>query len=143
MSKDSMSGTAPTDSDATNTELTIISLFPSLLNSNGDAENARVLARRAEWAGLAARVVPVEDGSAIPSRVDAVIIGSGADTDLLAARDRLRTVLDELRRWGTEGVPILAIGTGWELLSHGIELAATKGEPATSIEGMGVLPGRA
>jgi CobQ-like glutamine amidotransferase family enzyme len=124
-------------------ELTIVSLFPSLLNSNGDAENARVLARRAEWAGASARVVAVEDAAELPDHVDAVVIGSGSDTELVAARDKLRTVIDELRRWGTEGIPILAIGTGWELLSHGIELAGTAGATVQSIEGIGILPGRA
>lgn len=125
------------------TELTIVTLFPSILNSNGDAENARVLARRAEWAGASARVVAVEDASELPEHVDAVVIGSGSDSDLVTARDKLRTVLDELRRWGTEGVPILAVGIGWELLSHGVELAATAGAPAQAIEGIGILPGRA
>ena len=124
-------------------DLTIVTLFPSLLNSNGDAENARVLARRAEWAGATARVVAIEDAAELPDHVDAVVIGSGSDTDLVAARDKLRTLIDELRRWGTEGVPMLAIGTGWELLSHGIELAGTAGAPVQSIEGIGILPGRA
>ena len=36
--------------------LTIVSLLPSLQNTNGDAENAAVLAARARWAGLDARV---------------------------------------------------------------------------------------
>lgn len=124
-------------------ELTIVTLFPSVLNSNGDAENARVLARRAEWAGADARVVPVEDAAELPEKVDAVVIGSGSDSDLIVARDKLRTVIEELRRWGTEGVPMLAIGTGWELLSHGIELAPSSSAPTRAIEGIGILPGRA
>ncbi|MRG58367.1 cobyric acid synthase [Agromyces sp. CFH 90414] len=117
---------------------TIASLVPSLLNTNGDAENAAVLARRLGWAGHDARVVAVEDARDLPERVDAVVIGSGNDSTLRAARERLLTVHDELRRWGTEGVPILAIGTGWELLSWGVELA-----DGTAVEGLGVLPGRA
>lgn len=124
-------------------ELTIVTLFPTLMNSNGDAENARVLARRAEWAGATAQVVAVEDASDLPAHVDAVVIGSGSDSELLVARDKLRTVIDELRRWGTEGVPILAVGTGWELLSHGIELGSAAGAPTQAIEGIGILPGRA
>lgn len=38
---------------------------------------------------------------------------------------------------GHRGVPILSIGTGWELLSWGIELASGR-----SVEGLGILPGR-
>jgi CobQ-like glutamine amidotransferase family enzyme len=117
---------------------TIVTLAPSLLNTNGDAQNADVLARRLRWAGHDAVVVAVEDAGELPDRVDAVIIGSGSDSTLEAARARLLTMHDELRRWGTEGVPILAIGTGWELLSWGVEAA-----DGSVVEGLGVLPGRA
>jgi CobQ-like glutamine amidotransferase family enzyme len=118
--------------------LTIASLIPSLQNTNGDAENAAVLAARARWAGIEARVVQVESRDDLPDRVDAVVIGSGSDSALEAARDVLRTMHDELRRWGTEGVPILAVGTGWELLSWGVE---RDGVP--DLEGLAILPGRA
>ncbi|MBM7504722.1 type 1 glutamine amidotransferase [Agromyces aurantiacus] len=118
--------------------LTIVSLLPSLQNTNGDAENAAVLAARARWAGLDVRVVPVERADELPARVDAVVLGSGSDASLPAARERLLELLDELRRWGTEGVPILAVGTGWELLSWGIERA-----DGSTIEGLGIVAGRA
>jgi CobQ-like glutamine amidotransferase family enzyme len=122
----------------TTASFTIVSLVPSLLNTNGDAQNADVLARRLQWAGHDARVVAVEDVSELPERVDAVVVGSGSDSSLEAARSRLLTMHDELRRWGTEGVPILAVGTGWELLSWGVEAADGR-----VVEGLGVLPGRA
>ena len=118
--------------------LTIAALLPGLQNTNGDAENAAVLARRAEWAGLGARVVAVDTRDDLPERVDAVVLGSGSDSSLEASRDALLTMHDELRTWGTEGVPILAVGTGWELLSWGIERS-----DGSSVEGLGILPGRA
>ncbi|MGR0320314.1 type 1 glutamine amidotransferase [Agromyces sp. ZXT2-3] len=118
--------------------LTIVSLLPSLQNTNGDAENAAVLATRARWAGIDARVVPVEDAADLPDRVDAVVLGSGSDASLERSRQVLLGLHDELRRWGTEGVPILAVGTGWELLSWGIELA-----DGTTVEGLGIVAGRA
>ena len=52
------------------TTLTIASLLPGLQNTNGDAENAEVLARRAEWAGLDARVVRVDSRDDLPDRVE-------------------------------------------------------------------------
>ena len=118
--------------------LTIAALLPGLQNTNGDAENAAVLARRAEWAGLDARVVRVDSRDDLPERVDAIVLGSGSDASLEASRDILLTMHDELRTWSTEGVPILAVGTGWELLSWGVEQA-----DGSSIEGLGILPGRA
>ncbi|WP_400998398.1 type 1 glutamine amidotransferase [Agromyces sp. GXQ0307] len=118
--------------------LTIVSLLPSLQNTNGDAENAAVLAARARWAGLDVRVVPVEAPEDLPERVDAVVLGSGSDSSLERSRQVLLGLHDDLRRWGTEGVPILAVGTGWELLGWGIELP-----DGGSIEGLGILAGRA
>jgi len=117
---------------------TIVTLVPSLLDTNGDAQNAAVLAARLRWAGHDARMVAVEERGALPDRVDAVIVGSGNDSTLEPARERLLTMHDELRRWGTEGVPILGVGTGWELLSWGVETADGR-----TVEGLGVLPGRA
>lgn len=117
--------------------LTIVSLLPSLQNTNGDAENAVVLEARARWAGLDARVVAVESASDLPEHVDAVVLGSGSDASLEVARERLLGLIDELRRWGTEGIPILAVGTGWELLSWGVERA-----DGSTVEGLGIVAGR-
>lgn len=117
---------------------TIITLIPSLQNTNGDAENAAVLAARLRWAGHEASVVAVEEPGDLPDRVDAVVLGSGSDSSLDAARSALLPFHDHLRRWGTEGVPILSVGTGWELLSWGIELPDGR-----AVEGLGILPGRA
>lgn len=118
--------------------LTIAVLLPALQNTNGDAQNALVLARRAGWAGLDARVVAVASREELPARVDAIVVGSGSDSTLEASRSALLTMHDELRSWGTEGVPILAVGTGWELLSWGIQRP-----DGSVVEGLGILPGRA
>ncbi|MDY7556516.1 hypothetical protein [Cryobacterium sp. 10C3] len=69
--------------------LTILSVLPELLDTNGDAANARVLAQRARWAGFDATIVPVRSLEELPSKVDAIVIGSGNDSDLLATRDLL------------------------------------------------------
>ncbi|HEX6365293.1 MAG TPA: cobyric acid synthase [Agromyces sp.] len=118
--------------------LTIVALLPRLQNTNGDAQNASVVAARASWAGLDSRVVGVDRRDELPERVDAIVLGSGSDSSLEATRAELLTMHDELRTWGTEGVPILAVGTGWELLCWGIELAN-----GSTVEGLGILPGRA
>lgn len=118
--------------------LTIVSLLPELLGTNGDAANARVLAQRARWAGADARILDVRQAADLPAQVDAVVIGSGTDAGLSAARDILLTMATELREWSTAGVPILAVGTGWELVSWGIEL-----QDGSVIEGLGIVAGRA
>jgi CobQ-like glutamine amidotransferase family enzyme len=120
------------------TRFEVVSFLPGLLNINGDAENASVLARRAAWAGADARVTAIGADQSLPSSPDAVVVGSGTDATIGAARAVLLGAHDELRRWATEGVPILAVGTGWELLSWGIEFSDGR-----NIEGLAVLPGRA
>ena len=119
-------------------DLTIVTLLPRLLDTNGDAANARVLAQRARWAGLSARIVPVHSVADLPETVDLVVIGSGTDTGLVAARDALSTLAGALRGWLAGGVPVLAVGTGWELLSGGLDLA-----DGSSVDGLGLLAGRA
>ena len=118
--------------------LTIVSLLPRLLDTNGDAANARVLAQRARWSGLAARVVPVHDLADVPDTVDLVSIGSGTDADALATRDALLPLAGALRSWLAGGVPILAVGTGWELLSDGLDLSG-----GTRVDGLALVAGRA
>lgn len=118
--------------------LTIAALLPVLQNTNGDAQNAHVLARRATWAGIDARVVEVASRDELPGDVDVIVVGSGSDSTLDATRSTLLTMHDELRTWSTEGVPVLAVGTGWELLSWGIERP-----DGSVVEGLGILPGRA
>jgi len=118
--------------------LTILSVLPELLDTNGDAANARVLAQRARWAGFEATIVPVSSLDELPSKVDAIVIGSGNDSDLVVARDLLAPLVTALRAWTTAGVPVLAVGTGWELLSWGIELA-----DGVVVEGLGLVAGRA
>lgn len=118
--------------------LNIVSVLPRLLDTNGDAANARVLARRARWAGLDATVLAVENVEEVPAEVDLVVIGSGTDTGLTQARDALLPLADVLRRWIDAGIPVLAVGTGWELLSEGLDLA-----DGTAVSGLGIVPGRA
>lgn len=129
--------TAPLTNPLT-TPLTIVSLLPGLLDTNGDAANARVLAQRARWAGFDAEVVDVAGPAELSASVDAIVIGSGTDAALPAARTALLPMVDRLRELVTGGVPLLAVGTGWELLGVGIDLG-----DGSVIEGIGLVAGRA
>lgn len=97
----------------------IASLFPSILNSNGDAANARVLARRAQWAGIPdVRLAEVEHADQMPSDADVVVVGACSDPDVVRARDLLATVDEALHRAAAAAVPVLAVATGWYVLSQ-------------------------
>lgn len=114
----------------------VLQLFPQLTNVNGDAENALVLARRLTWAGQAAAVVPLSVGDAAPAEAPlAVVLGSGVDSALAPTLSALQALGSALTDWVAAGVPLLAVGTGLELLSRSIELAET------TLDGLGMVPG--
>ena len=113
--------------------ITILSVLPHLLNVNGDAENATVLAQRARWSGLDASVV-----TSTNSRPDVVVVGSGVDATLPEVASMLRAMSDALRAWLADGTALLAVGTGFELLSERVQVGADEW-----IDGASILPGRA
>ncbi|ROS29739.1 hypothetical protein EDF22_1491 [Rathayibacter sp. PhB127] len=119
------------------TTLLIGVLAPDVLDSNGDAANARVLAARAGWAGLDARVLALREEADFAERPDVLVAGTGADEDLPAVLDLLRAVGDTVHGWVRDETEVVAVGAGWELLA---ESFAT---PQAVIAGIGVLPGRA
>ena len=118
--------------------LSIVSVFPEIFNVNGDAENSAVLAARSRWAGHSARVIRVSQTDPVPAETPGVvIIGSATDVVLPQALTALQPYRTALADWIASGVPIVAVGTGWELLAESIEL------PEGTVEGLGLLPGRA
>jgi CobQ-like glutamine amidotransferase family enzyme len=111
--------------------LRILTLLPDLLNVNGDAENARVLAQRARWAGIECEVVA--ESSTVP---DIVVIGSGFDGEAEVVAAGLRRVESQLQLAVRAHVPVLAIGLGFELLGERITLADER-----DLSGLGLIPG--
>ncbi|MCU1437012.1 MAG: cobyric acid synthase [Naasia sp.] len=116
----------------------MLQLFPELTNVNGDAENALVLAQRARWAGMDAEVYALAADAPAPAITPAaIVLGSGVDANLARTREALGRIVGPLGDWIAEGVPVLAVGTGMELLGRSIPLA---GE---TIQGLGAIPGQA
>jgi CobQ-like glutamine amidotransferase family enzyme len=116
----------------------ILALFPELTNVNGDAENALVLARRLEWAGEDAEVVRLGLGGSFGQRPTAVVLGSSVDAALPRLREELLALRQLLLTWLADGVPLLAVGTGMELLGSRIVL-----EGDAVVEGLALLPATA
>lgn len=117
----------------------ILTLFPAHLDVNGDSQNARVLATRATWAGVPTDVVEIPLGADLPATAPAaIVIGSSVDAEIAVVAAALRPLADRLRGWVADGIPLLAVGTGYELLTSGVRLAA-----GDEVDGLGIFPGRA
>jgi CobQ-like glutamine amidotransferase family enzyme len=117
----------------------IASMFPQVLNTNGDAANARVLAMRAKWAGVAnVELLEVGDAANLPQEIDLIVVGACGDPDRLIALEMLESVAPQLLALTGAGVPLLAVATGWELLSRSFETA-----DGVTRAGLGLFAGRA
>jgi CobQ-like glutamine amidotransferase family enzyme len=113
----------------------VLRVLPDELNVHGDAENALILARRAEWAGLEASVLDLRAGDPAPAfRPDAIVVGSGTDPALARAAALLAPFADLLRGWAADGVPLLAVGTGFELLTEEVRTGTA------TLPGIGIFP---
>jgi CobQ-like glutamine amidotransferase family enzyme len=116
----------------------ILQLLPGLTDVNGDAQNALVLAQRLRWAGVDAEVAVFSAGDAVPEEAPAVVVlGSGVDSTLPRVREALEPLRETLEAWIDAGVPVLAVGTGMELLGRSIPL------PGGALPGLGIVPGEA
>jgi hypothetical protein len=100
----------------TGTSLTIVVVYPDLLGTYGDGGNGLVLARRAAWRGIAARVVEAYSDRPLPD-ADIYCIGGGEDGPQVRAATALRadgTLLRAVER----GAVVLGVCAGYQLLGR-------------------------
>jgi CobQ-like glutamine amidotransferase family enzyme len=97
-------------------ELTIVLLYPELLGLYGDRGNALALLHRARARDLPARLEPVEAGQPVPASGDVYLLGGGEDGAMLLAGELLAGQAT-LTRVLESGVTCLAVCAGFQLLS--------------------------
>lgn len=114
--------------------LTILELYPQHLAVNGDMGNVTVLARRLALAGIDAVHLVHNPGDELPDRVDIVTVGTGPVSAQRVLEADVAAIAPTLVRWRDEGVPILAVTGGMQLLGNRIRVP--DGEP---IVGAGVF----
>ena len=99
--------------------LRIVPVYPELLSIYADRGNVRVLEQRARWRGIPVDVSPLPLGSDLdPGAVDAILIGGGQDRDQALVADALVAQVPALRSAIADGVPVLAVCGGYQLLGH-------------------------
>ena len=117
--------------------LTIVHLFPELLNLYGDGGNVIALTRRLQWRGLPVEVREIGMGDAMDfSQADIVFIGGGADREQMIVKDAMVARKSELSAYVADGGVLLAVCGGYQFLGHSYAM------DDVVVEGLGVIEGR-
>lgn len=114
--------------------LTIVHLFPELLNLYGDGGNVIALRRRCEWRGIPVDVVEAGMGDAIDfAHADIVFIGGGADREQLIVKDAMMHRKADLAAYVADGGVLLAVCGGYQFLGHSYAM------DDVVVEGLGIV----
>jgi CobQ-like glutamine amidotransferase family enzyme len=116
--------------------ITIGWLYGHEMNIYGDRGNVLALVKRAEWRGLAARVVTVGVGEALDTdALDLYFWGGGQDREqITVSRDLAGTKGAALAAALEDGAPALAVCGGYQLLGH-----SYRPHEGEELPGIGVL----
>ena len=117
---------------APRTALTVVVVYPDLLGTYGDGGNGLVLARRAEWRGVAARLVEAPSDEPLPVG-DLYCLGGGEDGPQARAVTALEA--DGTLAAAVEGgAVVLAVCAGFQIV--GRTFPSADGRP---LHGLGIL----
>jgi lipid II isoglutaminyl synthase (glutamine-hydrolysing) len=105
-------------------ELRVLSLYPEQMNIYADRGNILFLRRRCEWRGIAFAHAGAGPGEPVdPGAHDLIYIGGGQDRDQrIVARDLLDSKGRALAEAVGDGVVLLAVCGGYQLLGHSYQL---------------------
>jgi CobQ-like glutamine amidotransferase family enzyme len=123
--------------------LRIVPVYPELLSIYGDRGNVRVLAQRARWRGLPVEVAPLRLGEDLdPAATDVILIGGGQDRDQALVAEALIAQVPALRSAIADGVPVLAVCGGFQLLGHSYLDQSGRETPGTGLVDLVTKAGR-
>ncbi|MEY4391046.1 MAG: hypothetical protein RLZZ400_789 [Actinomycetota bacterium] len=115
-------------------ELRILHLYPETLRLNGERGNVAALKLRAELAGLSVKISTLEIGESLPSkRPHLIFIGSGTLSATKVAHADLAKKDRQIHAWIAQGLKVLAVGSGFDLVSKSLELP-----DGSFLEGLGL-----
>lgn len=115
-------------------DLVIAHLYPETLRLNGEVGNVLALEVRAQALGLDVKVLALELGQPLPTRrPNIVFLGSGTLSATKIAAQDLENRAAQLHKWVSSGTKVLAVGSGFDLISQGLKL-----QDGTFINGVGL-----
>jgi CobQ-like glutamine amidotransferase family enzyme len=94
--------------------LKLVALFPKHLNLNGDQANLQVLAKRLQWRGLAAEIIYVNKGQAIPKDAALIFLGHGSMAAWADVESDLNRFVGDIKQLIADGAAFMAVATGQE-----------------------------
>ncbi len=115
--------------------ITIVHLFPDLLDLYGDKGNIECLHKRLKWRGVDVNIVNItNDCEDIDfSEADIVFLGGGYDREEALVLEKLKKHKSALQNYVENGGVMLAVCGGYGLLGKSLFLEKT------NVEGLGVL----
>lgn len=116
-----------------NDSLTLVSVYPELLGTYGDAGNVKALEFQARRHGIDLEVVVVAPGESVPRSADLYVLGGGEDSAQTAAVRALSTD-GGLNAAAEAGAVVFAVCAGYQMLGEFFPDAA--GAP---VAGLGIL----
>jgi CobQ-like glutamine amidotransferase family enzyme len=119
-----------------NPQLTLVHLYPTLLNLYGDRGNITVLRRRCAWRDIVLTVCEVGPGDPFPDEdVDLLFMGGDQDREqAVVVEDLRRRHAGTIRRAVEAGVPFLAVCGSFQLLQKYYRPA-----DGPDLEGLGIF----
>ncbi|RIV28821.1 glutamine amidotransferase [Alicyclobacillaceae bacterium I2511] len=110
-------------------------LYPELLNLYADKGNIQVLVHRCQWRGLTTEVTPVYGTDTYHlQNFDLVLLGGGSDREQELVAQTLYPRRQEWQSAISDGLPLLAICGGYQLLGEFYQLA-----DGHKVPGLGIL----
>jgi lipid II isoglutaminyl synthase (glutamine-hydrolysing) len=100
--------------------LTLVHLYPELMNVYGDRGNIIALRQRCAWRGIALDVQPVSLGDRLdPRACDLIFFGGGQDREqAVVSPDFVEHKGGAIREAVDDGAVLLAVCGGYQLLGH-------------------------
>ncbi len=118
----------------TDYKITIMHLYPNLLNLYGDKGNIECMKKRLVWRGIETEVIAVtEDGDINFDQADIVFLGGGTERELKIVADRLYEKKHQLAQFVESKGSLMAVCEGFEILGKSLYIGSGK------TDGLGIL----
>ena len=116
-------------------KISILHLYPDLLNLYGDKGNIEAMRRRLIWRGIDVEVASctADNDNVDFSAADIIFLGGGSDRETEIVCEKLKSKKEELLSFVENGGSLVALCSGYEMLGGYFQTAEK------TVEGLGIL----